>query len=508
MCATKRVHPANLTSNDNMRIVASIIGIYLLYSIANAVEVNPNVFETASLCLGDVPVEVIVNTPNYCIVGNLSGQGFAIFARCINGGMKIIGYSTTGTWNVDSIPAAILQWLERIDQIAPLTDRTRIDTDTRIDVEPLLTCHWHQQSPYNDLAPVIEDGNIKCVAGCVAIAASQITYYWRKDNPKFTLEDTPTYPYGGAPVTMSIPAGSPNNWELMRDEYTDEDCPESRAAVAQLCYVIGTTSYLNYASSTGGHIDNAANAMYSQYNLLSDYYNKSSFTQEQWDSLLYHEVLQRRPVMCSGQGSGGHAFVLDGYDRTTGLFHFNFGWGGNGDGYYAIDDSEDAMGGYYLSQSVACNIRPKNRNVIALMTAKYIGKSIGMAEIRITNNSTLPITQLSVYAIESSKELDENSIPVWQSNDVIDNDTVTHKITIPQFPLPQSDNSILYLTDENGDILASCNMESSGLTTIYVDEVTDDMIIYNLTGVKVDYPQPNTIYIIRKGTTTKKIILK
>lgn len=491
-----------------MKSVATIFASFMLCNTAIATEVNYSISQAASHCFGDMTYVEKVNTSRYSIIENPNGNGFAIITRLANGGVRILGYSTTCKWDEGKLPPVLVNWLHHLDKTLLVNSVVSIDTLTRSSVNPLLSCHWHQQSPYNDLAPVIEDGNIKCVAGCVAIAASQITYYWRKDNPKFTLEDTPTYPYGGAPVTMSIPAGSPNNWELMRDEYTDEDCPESRAAVAQLCYVIGTTSYLNYASSTGGHIDNAANAMYSQYNLLSDYYNKSSFTQEQWDSLLYHEVLQRRPVMCSGQGSGGHAFVLDGYDRTTGLFHFNFGWGGNGDGYYAIDDSEEAMGGYYLSQSVACNIRPKNRNVIALMTAKYIGKSIGMAEIRITNNSTLPITQLSVYAIESSRKLDENSIPVWQSDEVIDNDMVTHEITIPQFPLPQSDNNILYLTDENGDILASCNMESSGLTTINVDDVTDDMIIYNLTGVKVGYPQPNTIYIIRKGTTTKKIILK
>lgn len=493
-----------------MRTVVSTLIACLVCFLSPAVEVDNAVFRTASRCLGGAPVELKVNAANYCIVENPEGKGYAVLSRLRDGSTRIMGYSTTGRWDEDNIPPALLQWIEHLSMSIPADSLAPIDS-TRQNVSPLLTCHWHQRSPYNDLAPIMEFGpaTIKCAAGCVAIAAAQITYYWRRDNPDSTLWDTPTYPYGSAPITMSIPAGTPNEWELMRDEYdTGDNSPDSRAAVARLCYVIGTTSYLDYGTSTGGHNNMAARAIYDQYCLMSESYNKSLYSQQQWDSLLYHEVIARRPVLCSGEGSGGHAFVLDGYDKETGLYHFNFGWGGNGDGYYAIDDSEDAMGGFYLNQSVYCNIRPESRNIQAHITAKHINGSTGQALIRITNNSTLPITQLSLYAMKSSNILDENSIPVWQSDEVIDNDNITREITIQQFLLPQDDNSILCLTDENGDILASCNMESSGLTSVNVDEVTDDMIIYNLTGVKVDYPQPNTIYIIRKGTTTKKIILK
>lgn len=37
----------------------------------------------------------------------------------------------------------------------------------------------------------------------------------------------------------------------------------------------------------------------------------------------------------NGDG-GGHAFVCDGYDSATGLFHFNWGWSGSGNGYYRL----------------------------------------------------------------------------------------------------------------------------------------------------------------------------
>lgn len=486
-----------------MRLVASLLGICILFSTSMAVEIDRSALQLASHCLGDVPVKLKVNAPNYCIVENPIGDGYAVLAHCTDGGMRVVGYSTTGKWDNNSLPPALVQWLEHLGTVGP---SVALDT-SRERIEPLLTCHWHQNSPYNDLAPVITDGNVKCVAGCVAIAASQITYYWRKDNPRATLEDTPLYPYGGAPVTMSIPAGTPNNWNLLRDEYTDSDSPESRAAAAQLCYVIGTTSYLNYASSTGGHIDQAANAMFCQYQLLSDYYSKSSFSQEQWDNLLYQEVIQRRPVMCSGHGSGGHAFVLDGYDNETGLFHFNFGWGGSGDGYYAIDDSEDAMGGYSQGQAVVCNIRPKYRNVSVHMTAWHDGPSSGKAFICISNSGTLPIARLSLYAAEPLASL-ENSSPVWQSENVVENDSIVHEITVEQFDLPAGDDINLYLIDEYGSVLATCSLESSGLDVKMIDREAPDAVIYDLNGVKVNDMRQGAVYVISNGTTTRKIIIK
>ena len=40
------------------------------------------------------------------------------------------------------------------------------------------------------------------------------------------------------------------------------------------------------------------------------------------------------PVQVSGHGSGGHAFICDGYNPNTDKFHFNWGWGGSYDGWF------------------------------------------------------------------------------------------------------------------------------------------------------------------------------
>ena len=55
-------------------------------------------------------------------------------------------------------------------------------------------------------------------------------------------------------------------------------------------------------------------------------------------SEIIEELMKGHPVvMCgSSEESGCHAFVCDGYRSTDDLFHFNWGYNGNGDGWFAL----------------------------------------------------------------------------------------------------------------------------------------------------------------------------
>ena len=63
--------------------------------------------------------------------------------------------------------------------------------------------------------------------------------------------------------------------------------------------------------------------------------------------------------------SSAHAFVCGGYDGE-GMFHFNWGWDGKADGYFAIDflnpvvEEEPWKTGYNGSQSAVLNIHPRS----------------------------------------------------------------------------------------------------------------------------------------------------
>lgn len=455
---------------------------------------------------------IMSETMSYIVYAPLDGIGYAIIEK--NEGKNIIGYSKESVWNEEVFPAILVDWLHSHNnsnnrnpyfQNSSKAKRNTILKNTKESIMPLLSTAWHQQTPYNNYAPVIEDGNVKTVAGCVAIAAAQITYYWWRDNPHATLKDTPIYPYGGAPITFSIPKGTPNEWELIKDKYEYTSTKESEDAVARLCYVIGTTSYLDYASSTGGQIRDAANAIYSQYNLVSEYLSRKNCSQEDWEQLLYNELSCGRPVLCSGTGSGGHAFVLDGYDNETGLFHFNFGWGGSGDGYYPIDDSEMSMGGYYMNQSIVYNIHPMRRNVDVEMSVSCIENSHYNISINIQNQGTLP-AMIKLVHNENDDAPDSHTELLWESLVNSDSVPLVSKVMIDASNIKS--NSTLLLIDEYGSVLYKYKFDISGIPSIYTNVENSNLQIIGIDGKKHEMIKGKGIYVIHNNNSTKKILVR
>lgn len=459
-------------------------------------------YDMARRSVGAKKCVVVKKTAAYSIYQNVEGEGFSIVAHDNNGNVRLLGYSTGSSWKEDEMPDALKDWLKGIETFR-LNATVSLQSD-RIDVAPLLTSHWHQTSPYNDLAPVIEDGNVKTVAGCVAIAAAQVVYYWRKDNPEALLKDTPVYPYGKAPVTYSIPKGTPNNWELIQDSYDNTSTEESRAAVAQLVYAVGTGSYLDYGSSTGGQISQAKTAVYSQYRLLGTNAVKSEYTQEEWEQLLYSELLAKRPMTYSGNagGSDGHAFVIDGYDAANNLFHINFGWGGSGDGYYTVDDVSGA-GGYCGGQVCVYNMRPKNRNIASSFKLASADMLAGNVDIQFTfvNNSTLPIEDLFVY--DASQPADVvTPTPIASLETTIDNDGTVNTRTIK---IPVADfegNMQIKLTDRYSYTLATFTLDlATDVSPVGVDNKVNG--IYSVNGTRKDRFSKGINILKRDGSAVK-----
>ncbi len=64
---------------------------------------------------------------------------------------------------------------------------------------------------------------------------------------------------------------------------------------------------------------------------------KSDYSDAIWKALIKEELDKGRPILYSGEdaSAGGHGFICDGYDNND-KFHFNFGWNGSYDGYYAL----------------------------------------------------------------------------------------------------------------------------------------------------------------------------
>ncbi len=156
----------------------------------------------------------------------------------------------------------------------------------------------------------------------------------------------------------------------MLDDYSTPSATEQqRQAVAHLLRGVGGSVRMNYSpTASGADVNDAAQALLKYWDYSDDirYMRRSWFTLQDWSQMLYDALKNYGPILYSGYSmSSGHAFVCDGYDGE-GMFHFNWGWDGKADGYFAIDllnpftKDEPWKTGYNGSQTALLNIHPRS----------------------------------------------------------------------------------------------------------------------------------------------------
>lgn len=302
---------------------------------------------------------------------NLKNGGFVIISAD-DALPPILGYSLDGycpaegiNLNFDSYLQGYVDQVEYIrennieagDEIAELwkkysttdIEKLSIKSGSR-GVDALLSNLWNQDSPYNMLCP--EDplgpgGHV--YAGCVATAMSMVMHYWR-----YPLQGTGSSGYypEGYPYQFANYGETEYIFNNMQDEM-DADMPD----VALLQYHCGVSVEMMYsAGGSGAYSNNVPGAIKSHfgYSNAAQYRHKEDYTQTQWINLLKAQIDLGQPMYYSGSSnSGGHAFVCDGYDDED-LFHFNFGWSGSSNGYYALN----SVGGFSQWQGAVINFFP------------------------------------------------------------------------------------------------------------------------------------------------------
>ena len=455
--------------------------------------------------LGGKKYVISKSTEAYCILSSLENNGFIIVLPKNETDYVILGYSDTGVWDEEKMPPALLMWLDGIGKKthceSPKTIKSNIKE--RKNIPALMKSRWHQNSPYNDMCPIIQDGNIKTAAGCVSIAASQVAYYWRNDNPKNTSESTPVYPYGNAPVTHSVPAGTEYKWNFMKDYYTLYESDEEKEAVARLVYIMGTSTYLNYGASTSGNIRDLIGPLNRQFRLNSKYAKKINFSQEEWENLIYNNLKASQPVIYAGSSdNSGHAVVIDGYNASLNLFHFNFGWGGPGDGYYTIDD-ETGMNGYTLGQECLYDIYPYQKNMDIKLEVEFIDSLYANTPVQIKiiirNGSSLCIDGLYLFAQLAFTHPVNKEAAVWSYDKTVFNDDIEYIFTTTYTPNYSEKRLILYLTDSEMNILTQkiVSFQELGIDKVNNDNMQEEY--YSLRGEKlVDKPRFG-VYLKKKN---------
>lgn len=235
--------------------------------------------------------------------------------------------------------------------IAPELFITELQQDgvgDRAEVGPLLTSRWHQNSPYNDLAPMGDGG--RCVVGCVSTAASQIMKYW--EWPPSGIGDYQYWWDGDYSCGGSSPGdwlyadfNNPYDWANMRDHCGGGCTAAQEAAMAELCYEVGVAFSMNYGyCGSGAYTADCIDIMpqYFRFADTIDREDRGSHTPESWFEMIQGDIDEGRPMLYSFRFSAnsGHAVVCDGWRDTGGedQIHINYGWGGSYNQWFAIDE--------------------------------------------------------------------------------------------------------------------------------------------------------------------------
>ena len=238
-------------------------------------------------------------------------------------------------------------------------------------IDPLLgDIAWNQETPYNKMCPEYKGSKLSAT-GCVATAMAQVMMYYKY--PKELKADIPAYTTATNKLKVNaISEGEKYDWANMLPTYTEGEYNTTQAdAVAKLMFHCGAAVQMDYGPSSGALVRPEDMSTYFGYDadLLQKVY-RSVYTLAEWKKILDRELEAKRPILYGGVASNedGHLFVCDGSDGE-GLYHINWGWSGDSDGYFDItllDPDVRGTGagtsadGYNRDCSVIIGIAPDN----------------------------------------------------------------------------------------------------------------------------------------------------
>jgi hypothetical protein len=220
-------------------------------------------------------------------------------------------------------------------------------------VANLLTTKWHQGYPFNINSPA------NCPAGCVATAMSQIMYF---HGGPAAGAGSKSYNdiWGDTTGSHSVNFSSHNyNYELIQNcNYgASFDTEQKKAEIAKITYHCGVSVETDYnTNSSGAYLEDALTAYETNWSFdtAAAYTYHGTITDSSYYSATIKSNLDNaRPVQWAGHGTGGHSFVICGYENLTpgGYWYwFNWGWGGSYNGWFRINDLSPDVYDFSISQ--------------------------------------------------------------------------------------------------------------------------------------------------------------
>ncbi len=281
-------------------------------------------------------------TPAVYVFNAIGEQGFVLVSAEDNA-RAVLGYSDEGHIDAQNLPANMRVWLQMYaDELARAAKApAAADAQRTVEyypvVEPLIgNVVWNQDAPYNNHCPIDPNTNQRSVTGCMATAVAQVMYHH-----KYPKKGTGTYSYWCGWENLSVDFSKATyDWDHMLPSYKNGYTQQESDAVAQLMYHVGVACNMWYGSSaSGAGMGMGMQALVRHFDydaairvLMKDYMDEEAVMDE-----IVVELQGSRPVFIEAltKNDEGHAFVCDGI-QADGYIHINWGWGGYGNGYFAL----------------------------------------------------------------------------------------------------------------------------------------------------------------------------
>ena len=321
----------------------------------------------------------LVTVESQYYVFNVGEDGFVIISAD-DRFRPIVGYSNEGVFPMENPSPEMMYYLGSLAENRQAALRDNMQPDPAASEEwaallqgenlpsrngnrgsfYLVQTRWNQGDPYNKFCPTGAGG--RSYAGCVATAMSQVMNYWRYPSHGWGRHTYTHYAYGELSADFSTAVYDYDNMPLSISAGSPE---ENIDAIAEFMYHCGIAVDMDYSpDGSGAYSQDVPGAVlkYFGYTNRCRYYSRNDYTLEDFQRLLKDQFDIGWPCYYSGSdtgGQGGHAFVCDGYDDFN-MFHFNWGWSGSGDGFYAIDELNVSSYAFNSGQGVICNFVPQS----------------------------------------------------------------------------------------------------------------------------------------------------
>ena len=411
-------------------------------------------------------------------VFNLDNKGFVV----VSGediAIPILGYSTEGKFDVKEAPDALIEYLGGFDESIQNAVKQKVSAsdevtaqwnsimasghikgmlDDTVVVAPLVTSLWNQNYPYNKMCPMDVNGPGGHVyTGCTCTAMAMLIRYWE-------------YPRTGQGYNSYTPNGYPNqsvnystavyDYSNMPTQLTTDTAMLKINQVAKLLWHCGVSINSQYGvNGTNAYPSDVPNALktYYKYNSGTNGKSKSSYSTDQWVSMLKESLNNARPLHYSGwnsNGGNGHSFICDGYESNN-YFHFNWGWNGAYNGYFALNAMIAGNYNFSYNNYTVFDAYPPEDSCSAPSNLLAVGDG---TNVGLSWNASLYAKTYNIYR-------DTTLVATSNTNTFTDLDveagTYTYKVkAICKFGISDASNSIQVVVQPISNISGDANGDS------------------------------------------------